>query len=86
MNKQTLLYASVAAIVLVIVASFVSTSHHTIGLGVEALGGIAGLVAWIGGMIKMVQLKRWGWFVGVLLLAPLSTLLYGIIGPEAPRA
>ncbi len=88
MNKQTLLYTSIAAIVLLIVGSAVANSHsnYTVGLGAEGLGYIAVLVVWIGGMIKMVQLKRWGWFVGILIFSPLAPLLYGIFGPEAPRA
>lgn len=86
MNKQTLLYTSIAAIVLLIVGSAVANSHYTVGLGAEGLGSIAALVVWIGGMIKMAQLKRWGWFVGILIFSPLAPLLYGIFGPEAPRA
>ncbi len=46
------------------------------------LGFAATAVAWILGMIKTITIKRWGWFVLVLLLSPLGSLIYGAAGPD----
>ena len=51
------------------------------------LGGLlAALIAWILGLAKTAQIKRWGWFVAVLLTPPLGTLLYGLAGPTTRAA
>jgi hypothetical protein len=79
MNKQNLLYVSIAALVLDVLGS---TTH----LGaITAIGGLVSLAVWIMGMIMMARIKRWGWFVAILFLSPLATLLYGIMGPTAPK-
>jgi hypothetical protein len=45
------------------------------------LGGvIAAILAWIIGLIKTTQIRRWGWFAAVLLLPVLGSLLYGLVG------
>jgi hypothetical protein len=58
----------------------------TAGLGVLVivLGGLAATVAWIMGLIKTAQVKAWGWFVAVLLVSPIGSLIYGIAGPDQP--
>jgi hypothetical protein len=46
------------------------------------LGGVlAAVLAWIMGLIKTAQIRRWGWFAAVLLLPALGALLYGLTGP-----
>jgi hypothetical protein len=46
------------------------------------LGGvIAAILAWIMGLIKTAQIRRWGWFAAVLLLPALGSLLYGLAVP-----
>ena len=46
------------------------------------LGGvIAAILAWIMGLIKTAQIRRWGWFAAVLLLPALGSLVYGLAGP-----
>ena len=46
------------------------------------LGGVlAAVVAWIIGLIRTAQIRRWGWFAAVLLLPALGSLLYGLAGP-----
>jgi hypothetical protein len=46
------------------------------------LGGVlAAIVAWLMGLVKTAQIRRWGWFLTVLLLSPLGSLLYGLAGP-----
>jgi hypothetical protein len=43
-------------------------------------GGIVGLVAYIGALIKMATLGRWGWFVCLLVIQP-TMLVYIFAGP-----
>ena len=63
-----------------------SSTAITIGI-VLYLGDLAAAVlAWIGGLIKTGRLGRWGWFVVVLLLSPVGSLLYGLIGPSGRKA
>jgi hypothetical protein len=57
-----------------------------IGLTLYIAGVLAGLAAWIGGLIKTGQIRRWGWFVVVLLLPALGSLLYGLAGPTQRTA
>lgn len=45
------------------------------------VGGLCAFVAWILGLVKTAQIGRWGWFVLVLLISPLGSLIYGIAGP-----
>ncbi len=53
-----------------------------IGVLVYVLGGLCATVAWILGLIKTATVKAWGWFVLVLLLSPLGSLIYGAAGPD----
>lgn len=53
----------------------------TIGLVLYLAGVLAALVAWIMGLIKTAQIRRWAWFVVVLLISPVGSLLYGVVGP-----
>jgi hypothetical protein len=46
-----------------------------LGLGFMAL-------AWIAGLVQAAFRGNWGWFFGVMLLNPLSTLLYSLVGPR----
>jgi hypothetical protein len=44
------------------------------------------LAAWILELAKTAQIRRWGWFVAVLLTLPLGTHLYGLAGPTTKAA
>lgn len=44
------------------------------------VGGIVFAVAWIGALIRTVQLGRWGWFVLLLLFSVVSLLVYLLWG------
>lgn len=57
-----------------------------IGLLLYVVGAILTLIAWIGGLIKTAKASAWGWFVLVLLLSPLGSLIYGAAGPEVQAA
>ena len=45
-------------------------------------GGILSFVAYIGALIKMAMLSRWGWFVCLLLISGITMLVYIFAGPE----
>lgn len=52
-----------------------------IGFVLYLAGLLAAVFAWIFGLIKTAAIRRWGWFLAVLLLSPLGSLLYGVAGP-----
>ena len=58
-----------------------SSSDVTIGIALYLGGVLAALAAWIMGLAKTAQVRRWGWFAAVLLIPPLGSLLYGLAGP-----
>lgn len=58
-------------------------SAVTIGLVLYLGGVIAAIVAWIMGLSKTAQIRRRGWFVAVLLLPVLGSLLCGLVGPAS---
>ncbi len=45
---------------------------------------IPALVAWIGALVKMAQLSRWGWFVCLFFFSGITMLIYIFAGPETP--
>ena len=55
-----------------------------IGIGVVLfiVAGILATIAWIGALIRSAKMQTWGWFVVVLLLHGLGTLIYAIGGPS----
>ena len=48
------------------------------------IGGLLMTVAWIGALVRTVQLQRWGWFVFLLVLSGITMLAYIFAGPETP--
>ncbi len=53
-----------------------------IGFVLYLAGVLAALFAWLIGLFQTARIGRWGWFLGVLLLSPLGSLLYGLVGPK----
>lgn len=43
---------------------------------------VSGAIAYFGALIKVAQLRKINWFVGVLLTGVLGALLFGLFGPE----
>jgi hypothetical protein len=58
-----------------------ASSTVVIGFVLYLSGVIAAIFAWIVGLITTARIRRWGWFVVVLILPVLGSLLYGLIGP-----
>src|SRR5438105_15495830 len=55
--------------------------------GVMFLAALVTLVMWIGALIKLGQIRAWGWFAGVLILhliglGIIGMVAYAIAGPE----
>jgi hypothetical protein len=86
--SEVSLVALAAAIALVAAPSAYCVSSARPGLCTGALGiaiflaslllliaAVTGVVAWIMGMLKAADEKRWGWFVAVLLLG-----VVGVVG------
>lgn len=63
-----------------------ASSAVVIGFVLYVAGALAALAAWILGLITTARVRRWGWFVAVLLLSPLGSLLYGLAGPTQRKA
>ena len=53
-----------------------------IGSILWVVAGLIWLVAWIGALIRSAKMGSWGWFVVVLILSGLGTLVYAIFGPR----
>jgi hypothetical protein len=54
---------------------------------VMAVTGVVMLVTWIGALVKLGQLRAWGWFAGVLVLHLVGLGIVGMVayafsGPE----
>jgi hypothetical protein len=71
-----------------------STGVHVTALGNPALfvAGIAltltavilAMIAWIFALIRTAEGQRWGWFVTMLVLGSIVTLIWSFVGPDAP--
>jgi hypothetical protein len=51
------------------------------------VAGLVMLVMWIGALIRLGQLRAWGWFAGVLIshlvfLGIIGMLVYALAGPD----
>lgn len=76
------------------IGSTPTTDTSAGSIGNPALFGIAlflmfaasipALVAWIGALVKMAQLSRWGWFVCLFFFSGITMLIYIFAGPETP--
>ena len=57
-----------------------------IGVILWLLAAVLDLVAWIMALIRSAMMRSWGWFILVLLIHGLGTLIYAIAGPrDQPR-
>lgn len=65
------------------ISSFAASPVSAIAWIVAGICAVAMLVMWIGALIRLGQLSRWGWFVAVLVLHLIGL---GIIGMAAYAA
>jgi len=68
------------------VTSLGNPALFTTGIVLYIVAGIIDLIAWIGALVKMAQLGRWGWFICLLLFSGIAMLIYIFAGPETPAA
>ena len=53
-----------------------------IGVILWVIAAVLELVAWIMALIRSAMMRTWGWFIVVLLIHGLGTLIYAIAGPR----
>src|SRR5262245_46406813 len=63
-------------------AVLVHPGSAVVGLILCGLAGLIALVAWIGALVRMAQLHRWGWFVFLLIFSGITMLFYIFFGPK----
>jgi hypothetical protein len=76
---------------LILVVSLVLTSNIPqsvllVGATFFLLGCLAGLAAWVSGLIKTAAIGEWGWFVAIVLFNKVGTLAHALRGPETRMA
>jgi len=54
------------------------------GLALTIAAGIVAEIAWIFALIRTAQLQRWGWFVTMLVIGSVVTLIWSLGGPDTP--
>ena len=57
-----------------------------VALAAFLVAAVLGLIAWIGALIKTARLSQWIWFVLLLLIGPITMLIYIFAGPTEPKA
>lgn len=53
-----------------------------IGGIVFVVGSLLGLISWMGALARMAQLRRWVWFVCLIIFPGICLLLYIFFGPK----
>jgi len=57
-----------------------------VGLLVILLGGVFGIISWIGALVATGKQGRWGWFVCIFFFSGIAEIIYLIAGPGLPSA
>ena len=64
----------------------VQSAAIAVGVILWIIAAILDLIAWIMALIRSARMRSWGWFIVVLLIHGLGTLIYAIAGPpDQPR-
>jgi hypothetical protein len=71
-----------------------ATGVHVTALGNPALfvagcaltltAVVLAVIAWIFALIRAADRQRWGWFVTMLVLGSIVTLIWSFVGPDEP--
>lgn len=56
------------------------------GFAVFAAGGLLLLVVWVAAIVRVIQLRRWGWLIAMILGTAVTAFVFGIVGPSERRA
>lgn len=54
---------------------------EVVAVVVFVFSGIVGFIGWISAIIRSARMQTWNWFVVILVLSGLGTLIYAIAGP-----
>lgn len=52
------------------------------GIVMIVLGGISGMIAWIGALLNLSRAQQWAWFVLMFFFSGIMLLIYLIGGPQ----
>ena len=54
------------------------------GLALVLIAEIPAVIAWIFALIRTAEGQRWGWFVTMLVLGSIVTLIWSYVGQDTP--
>ena len=86
-RRSVLLWAA-AFVVCALVSGEVQHTQGGLGvIGAVAVAGVAvaGLVAWVGGVVLAARMRSLLLLLGVLIFGPLGSVLVAIVSPATPR-
>ncbi len=97
MSKRTILIMSAVSLGLVVLGILVPGTSLAltanipqavllVGAVLFLLGCLAGIAAWVSGLIKTAAVRQWGWFVAIVVFNVIGTLAYALRGPETREA
>lgn len=58
------------------------TGSAVIGIVLEFIAIVFAFIAWIGALIRMARLRRWGWFTCLIIFSSIAMLFYIFFGPK----
>lgn len=58
-----------------------NSSMTLLGFLIFLVGILLFIVAWVGALVKTIRLRRWGWFICLLLFSSIALLIYIFAGP-----
>lgn len=62
---------------------FIQPQPFRAALILVGMGAVLSIIAWIGALVQLARLRRWGWFAVVLLLN-IAMPVYIFEGPDEP--
>lgn len=66
---------------LFIAADMSNSSMTATGALLFLIAALLAVIAWVGALIKTARLRRWGWFICLLLFSGITMLIYIFAGP-----
>ena len=84
MNKKVIRNAaaiSIGTLILTIIL-LLASGANLLTILCLVVSFITGCIGYFGALIKAAQLRKMGWFVGVLLTGVWGAFFFGLVGPE----
>ena len=89
MNKSLSLILYIVGLLLLIAAVKIpflyGSSAEPVTVLLYIVGGIVFAVAWVSALIRTAQLRRWSWFLFLLLLSIIALPIYLFWGPTPEK-